>query len=80
MSLGLYSYPHPFCSRGYCPRRLREYTANRERVAASSAILLPSSAISNPSAQRGDYGQTLPLGLLLVVDEDDDENYAVINL
>ncbi|CAH2234885.1 jg3116 [Pararge aegeria aegeria] len=41
-------------------RRLREY--NGERAAASSVLLLPSTAITDPHAQRGDYGQILQLG------------------
>ncbi|CAH2270019.1 jg17872 [Pararge aegeria aegeria] len=46
-------------SRGFRTRRLSDY--NRERTAASSASLLPSTAITNPSAQRGDYGQIIPM-------------------
>ncbi|CAH2227053.1 jg22918 [Pararge aegeria aegeria] len=55
-----YSCPHHSSSRECRTRRLRE--CNEERVAASSTILLLSSAITNPSAQRGDYGQTLQSG------------------
>ncbi|CAH2210828.1 jg22990, partial [Pararge aegeria aegeria] len=39
-------------------RRLRD----AERTATSSVLLLPSPASTNPSVQRGDYGQPLPLG------------------
>ncbi|CAH2241099.1 jg13155 [Pararge aegeria aegeria] len=40
-------------------RRLREY--DEERAAASSVLLLPSTAITNPSAQRGDYWANPPV-------------------
>ncbi|CAH2226563.1 jg26446 [Pararge aegeria aegeria] len=43
-------------SCGCRTRRLREYSG--KRVAASSVLLLPCTAITNTSAQRGDYGQT----------------------
>ncbi|CAH2268904.1 jg21172 [Pararge aegeria aegeria] len=47
-------------SRGCRTRRLRE--CNGERAAASSVLLLPFSAITNPPAQRGDYGKILLSG------------------
>ncbi|CAH2233544.1 jg13178 [Pararge aegeria aegeria] len=46
----------PLSSRGCRTRRLREYKG--ERAAASSVLLLPFIAITNSSAQRGDYRQT----------------------
>ncbi|CAH2244523.1 jg7676 [Pararge aegeria aegeria] len=36
--------------------------SSEERVAVSSALLLTSTAITNPPAQRGDDGQIIPLG------------------
>ncbi|CAH2236841.1 jg8591 [Pararge aegeria aegeria] len=51
---------HPSSSRECRTRRPREF--NEERAAASSVyLLLQLTAITNPSAQRGDYRQTLPL-------------------
>ncbi|CAH2267523.1 jg22611 [Pararge aegeria aegeria] len=47
-------------SHGCHTRRLREY--NGELAAGSSVLLLPSTAITNQPAQRGDYGQILQLG------------------
>ncbi|CAH2232556.1 jg22655 [Pararge aegeria aegeria] len=55
-----YSSHQPSSSRGCRTSRLREY--NGEWAAASSVLLLPSTASTNPPAQRRDYGQVLQLG------------------
>ncbi|CAH2268524.1 jg3783 [Pararge aegeria aegeria] len=46
---------HHHSSHGCCTRRLREYNGER---AASSVQLLPSTLITIPSEENGDYGKT----------------------